>query len=71
MMSTRPRPIHAPEPIPKRVAKVMIAAWLFPGSQRPRTRTVEKRTIMAITLKRPYLSAITLGAVRPMKLAHF
>jgi hypothetical protein len=29
---------------------------------------VEKRTMRAVTLKRPYLSAIMLGRVRPMKL---
>lgn len=62
--------MQAPEPMPKRAANMMIAAWLRPGSQRPRTMMVEKRTVMVVTLKRPYLSAIMLGSVRPMKLSY-
>jgi len=67
-MSTGPRPIQAPEPMPKRAAKTIIAAWLCPGSQSPRTMMVEKRIMRVIMLKRPYLSARALGSVLPMKL---
>ena len=67
-MSTGPRPIQAPEPIPKSAAKVIIAALLCAGSQRARMIMVEKRIMRVMMLKGPYLSARTLGSVLPMKL---
>ena len=62
------RPIPAPEPIPKRAAKMMMGALPVAGSQRARTTMVVKVDMTIITLKRPTLSATTLGTVRPIML---
>ena len=68
MMSTRPKPMTAPEPMPKSAANVIMAALLRPGIQSARIMIIEKSTMIVITLNRPYLSASTLGTVLPMKL---
>ena len=52
-----PRPMTPPELKPKNAAKQIMAALLWPGSQRARTRMVERPDIMVMTLKRPDLSA--------------
>ena len=62
------RPIPAPEPIPKSAAKSIIGALPVAGSHNARIRIVVKELIMIMTLKRPTLSAITFGTVRPMTL---
>jgi len=62
------RPIPAPEPIPKRAAKTMIGAFPVAGSHNARMRMVVKPLMRIMTLKRPTLSAATLGAVRPIML---
>jgi hypothetical protein len=52
-----PNPMTPPELNPKKAAKQMMAALLWPGSQRASTRIAESRDIKVIALKRPYLSA--------------
>jgi hypothetical protein len=68
MTRTGAKPMHAPEPIPNKAAKTMIAALDFPGSHKASSIMHVKSSIAIITLKRPYLSAKTLGTVRPKKL---
>ncbi len=42
-----------------------MGAFDFEGSQRPRTMMVEKAVVNIMTLKRPILSAIMPGRIRP------
>lgn len=62
------RPMPAPEEMPKRTAKAMVADWPVPGSQRARIRAVVSVLIRIIMLKWPNLSARALGIVRPIML---
>ena len=60
------RPIPAPEAIPNNAAKMIMAALPVAGSHSARMRMVVKLLITTMTLKRPTLSAIALGTVRPI-----
>ena len=62
------KPIPAPEPIPKSTAKRIIGAFPVAGSHSARIRMVVKKIITIMTLKRPTLSAIAFGTVRPIML---
>ena len=62
------RPIPAPEPIPKSAAKTIRAELPVAGSHIARMRMVVKPLMIIMTLKRPTLSAIALGTVRPIML---
>lgn len=64
------RPIPAPEAIPKSAAKTMRAALPVAGSHIARMRMVVKALMTIMTLKRPTLSAIALGTVRPIILGN-
>ena len=65
------RPIPAPDPIPKSAANNIIGALPVAGSHRARIRIVVKALITIMVLKRPALSAIALGTVRPIMLVKF
>jgi len=71
MISTGPRPMHAPEPKPNKAAKAMIVPSLRAGSHSPKLMIVVNMLIKTFTLKGPNLSAAMLGSVRPKKLVPF
>lgn len=64
--STGVRPIPAPEPMPKSAAKRIIGVFPVAGSHIARMRMAVKKLITIMTLKRPTLSAIAFGTVRPI-----
>ena len=62
------RPMPAPDPIPKRTAKIMMGAFPEVGSHKARIKAAVKKLMTIMTLNLPTLSAITLGTVRPKTL---
>jgi hypothetical protein len=67
-MRTGPRPMTVPEEMPKSTANVTLVPSLRPGNHSAKHKIADATVVIVMTLKRPILSAMRFGIVRPMKL---